>query len=124
MLKCELVELSEAVVLELHGEIDLGATMTFRRYLGIAASCQKPILLDMKHLQYIDSAGARVIEMFLPQAWDQAGPVAIISPAPMLRRGLQLLEVDRQVPLFGSVGSALAWLRTSPLELDDEPKQP
>ncbi|MEX0766212.1 MAG: STAS domain-containing protein [bacterium] len=124
MLKCELVELPEAVVLELHGEIDIGTTMTFRRYLGIAAGCQKPILLDMKHLQYFDSSGARVIEMFLPHAWDQAGPVAIISPAPIVRRGLQLLEVDRQVPLFGSVASALAWLRTSPLELDDERKKP
>lgn len=114
MLKCEIVEHVEAVVIELHGELDLGAMLTFREYLGVAAKCQKPIFLDMKHLQYFDSSGARVIESFLPYAREHAGPIAIISPAPALRRGLKLMEIDQKVPLFGSVHAALAWVRTSP----------
>ncbi|MGH2435483.1 MAG: STAS domain-containing protein [bacterium] len=112
MLKCAIVELPEAVVVQLHGEVDLAAALTFRECLDEAGQHQKPILLDMINLQYFDTSGVRVIEAFLPYAREHAGPVAIISPTATIRRGLQLMGVHQHIPIFGSVDDALAWLRT------------
>jgi anti-anti-sigma factor len=114
VLKCAIVELPEAVVVQLHGEVDLAAALTFRECLDEAAQHQKPILVDMINLQYFDTSGVRVIEAFLPYAREHAGPVAIISPTATIRRGLQLMGVHQQIPIFGSVDDALAWLRTPP----------
>lgn len=121
MLKCAITELSEAVVVQLHGEIDLAAALSFRECLEEGAKHEKPILLDMTNLQYFDTSGARVIEAFYPYARDHAGPVAIISPATTIRRGLQIMGVDRQIPIFGSVDDALAWLRTPPRSSGEDP---
>jgi anti-anti-sigma factor len=114
VLKCAIVELPEAVVVQLHGEVDLAAALTFRECLDEATQHQKPILVDMINLQYFDTSGVRVIEAFLPYAREHAGPVAIISPTATIRRGLQLMGVHQQIPIIGSVDDALAWLRTLP----------
>jgi len=121
VLKCAIVELAEAVVVELHGEVDLAAALSFRECLDEGAKHQKPVLLDMTHLQYFDTSGVRVIEAFLPYAREHAGPVAIISPAATIRRGLHLMGVDRQIPIFGSVDDALAGLRNPPTGSGDDP---
>lgn len=121
MLKCAIVELPEAVVVQMHGEVDLAAALTFRECLDEGAKHQKPILLDMTNLQYFDTSGVRVIEAFLPYARERVGPVAIVSPAATIRRGLQLMGVDRQIPIVGSVEDALAWLRTPPGGEDGDP---
>jgi anti-sigma B factor antagonist len=121
VLKCAIVELKEAVVVQLHGEIDLAAALSFRECLDEGAKQQKPILLDMTNLQYFDTSGARVIEAFFPYAREHAGPIAIISPAATIRRGLQLMGVDRQIPIFGSVDDGLAWLRTPPSGSSEDP---
>jgi len=121
VLKCAIVELPEAVVVQLHGEVDLAATLTFRECLDEAGQHQKPILLDMINLQYFDTSGVRVIEAFLPYAREHAGPVAIISPTATIRRGLHLMGVDRQIPILGSVDDALAWLRTPPTGPGSDP---
>ncbi|MGH2424958.1 MAG: STAS domain-containing protein, partial [bacterium] len=68
------MELPEAVVVQLHGEVDLAAALTFRECLDEGAKHQKPILLDMLNLQYFDTSGVRVIEAFLPYAREHAGP--------------------------------------------------
>lgn len=114
VLKCGIVELEKAVVVQLYGEIDLAAALSFRECLDEGAKQQKPILLDMTNLQYFDTSGVRVIEAFLPYAREHAGPVAIVSPAATIRRGLQLMGVDRQIPIFSSVDDALTWLQTPP----------
>lgn len=119
MLKCELVELPEVVVLKVHGEIDLWASTAFRRGLRRAADRQKPIFLDMKHLSYFDTAGANVIDEFMPPLSERDALVAIISPAPLLRKVLGLLGLDRRVPCFPSVRAALVGLRRP---VSDPPK--
>lgn len=121
MLKCAIVELAEAVVVQLHGEVDLAAALSFRECLDEGAKHQKPVLLDMTHLQYFDTSGVRVIEAFLPYAREHAGPVAIISPTATIRRGLQLMGVHQQIPIIGSVDDALAWLRTPPTGPGSDP---
>lgn len=121
MLKCAIVELAEVVVVQLHGEVDLAAALTFRECLDEGAKHQKPVLLEMTHLQYFDTSGVRVIEAFLPYAREHAGPVAIISPRATIRRGLHLMGVDRQITILGSVDDALAWLRAPPTGPGSDP---
>ena len=78
----------------------------------------------MTNLQYFDTSGARVIDAFHRYAQAQGWPAAIISPPPTIRRSLQLMGVDRQIPIFESVDEPVAHLSAGPREPGEEPGDP
>ncbi len=121
MFQCTIVELPKAVVLQLQGEVDLAVALSFRDYLDDAAKHHKPILLDMTDLQYFDTSGARVIEAFHRYAQAQAWPMGIVSPPPPVRRSLQLMGVDWEIPIFESLDEALARVPAARSEPGKEP---
>lgn len=124
MFQSAIVELPNAVVVQLLGEVDLATALTFRDALESAAKREKPILLDMTNIQYFDTSGARVIEPFHRYMQGRAWQVAIISPPPTVRRGLQLMGVDQQIRIFESLDEALAGLPAAPPGTGDGPGGP
>lgn len=124
MFQSAIVELPNAVVVQLRGEVDLATALTFRDTLEGAAKREKPILLDMTNLEYFDTSGARVIEPFHRYMQGRAWQVAIISPPPTVRRGLQLMGVDQQIRIFESLDEALAALPAAPPGTGDGPGSP
>lgn len=124
MFQSAIVELPNAVIVQLRGEVDLATALTFRDALESAAKREKPILLDMTNIQYFDTSGARVIEPFHRYMQARAWQVAIISPPPTVRRGLQLMGVDQRIRMFESLDEALAALPAAPPGPSEEPGGP
>ncbi len=68
-------------------------------------SCR--ILIDLSHLEYIDSTGIGVIKSSLSQIHSHSGDIRLLSPMALVKRMLELTSVDRIAKVYDKQSDAL-----------------
>jgi anti-sigma B factor antagonist len=93
------VELSDALVIELLGDIDLDSSPAARKVLLDAVERSRPVFVDLSAVTYIDSSGiASLIEAF-QRARKVGVPFMLTEVAEPVRRVLALARLDGVLPI-------------------------
>jgi anti-sigma B factor antagonist len=84
------------IVLCVSGEVDV---LTSPRLAAAVADTleggQPDVVIDLARVEFIDVTGIRVLENAAGQARDAGGSLALRSPSRVVRRMLDLLDLDR-----------------------------
>ena len=98
----------DRVVLELHGELDLlGAPSLEEAIEGVEATTPGIVVLDLQNLQFVDSAGLRVILAAHERAQQQAWDFALTQGSEQVQRLFTIAGVGDHLRIIGSPGELL-----------------
>ncbi len=102
----------KAVVLAPAGRIDMASADTFRdRLLPLitsAAAGGESVVLDFSAVDYISSAGLRVLMLAAKQARSSGGKIAVAALQPLVNEIFQISRFDKVVACHSGVNEALA----------------
>ena len=99
----------DVALLTVEGYLDVDTATEFQHHLANQLHHgRRHFLLDMSAVPFMDSSGMNIILRVYQEARDLPGSVHIISPAPAVRRILDLTGVSITVPVSQSVEEALA----------------
>jgi anti-sigma B factor antagonist len=100
-------------VIQVVGEADL-TTGSLREVLT-AEAAKKPslLLVDLRALQFIDSGALRMITIAYQQLRRDGGTLALVHPASVVARVLQVMGIDQLIPVYDSVDEAIAATRSA-----------
>jgi anti-sigma B factor antagonist/stage II sporulation protein AA (anti-sigma F factor antagonist) len=111
--------LADTVVLRPAGRIDHGSAEAFKRalepFLERCAAAGDRLVLDCSGLEYISSAGLRVLILAHRQARAEGGTLVVAELRPMVKEIFEIGRFTAVFEVFGSVREALG--RVSPLAL-------
>ena len=93
------------------GELDMAVAPQLESALGPDADGAGAVLLDLTELEFMDSAGLRVLLLASERFRDAGTPWAVAIPEDSaVRRMLSLSETENSLPVFGSRDEASASL--------------
>jgi anti-sigma B factor antagonist len=94
-----LIERSDAVVVQLAGDVDLDSSPAARKVLLDALQRSRPVFVDLSAVTYIDSSGiASLIEAF-QRARTMGVQFMLTDVAEPVMRVLSLARLDRVLPI-------------------------
>lgn len=108
-LTVEVAGLGGVVVAQVGGDLDLAAEEEFRaraRVLLLAAAPR--VILDLTGVTFLDARGMAALVEVAQQVNQCGGRLALVG-APMIRKLLQVAEVDRVITVVDTVGEAVSW---------------
>jgi anti-sigma B factor antagonist len=95
-------------VVHVAGEADLTTTSLSDVLTAEAAKKPDLLLVDLSALQFIDSTALRMIITAHLRVQRNGGTLALVHPAPVIARVVQLMGVDQLMPVYDSVDEAIA----------------
>jgi anti-anti-sigma factor len=107
-LRCMLEGHPRAAVLRVAGELDLGTAALFRGALDSLLSRDQSIIVDVQDLRYIDSKGVHILEQCREALGRQGRRLAVSSPAPTVRRVMEIAGLARMLSIYPDLPTALA----------------
>jgi anti-sigma B factor antagonist len=100
-------EEGEQVRIALSGELDLSSALTFDEEVRRAEErCPRTIVLDLRHLKFLDSTGLRLIMSAQARARKRGCRLAIVEGTDAVRRIFRLAGVERRLDLVQDVPAA------------------
>src|SRR5437879_963288 len=91
------------------GEIDVASVPAFRaQLLPLVQEPAPSVVLDLSGVQFIDSAGLRVIVDGLTRARRRDGDLRLACPHASLRRTFEITGLDQVLSIHASVDEATA----------------
>jgi anti-anti-sigma factor len=111
------VELTErragkTVVLAPTGRIDMATSDEFRERLipliSSAAAAGQSVVLDFSGVDYISSAGLRVLMLAAKEARASGGKIAVAALQPLVNEIFQISRFDKVLPCHVGVNEAVA----------------
>ena len=103
-----------AVVLAPAGRIDMGTADQLRERLipmvTAAAKAGESVVLDFSGVDYISSAGLRVLMLAAKEARASGGKIAVAALQPLVNEIFQISRFDMVFEIYPSVREALATL--------------
>ena len=95
-------------VIDVRGDLDVYSSPTLRQLiLDRIHRGDGKIIVDLEHVDFLDSAGASVMVSALRQATNRNGTLALVQPGDQARRMLRLTDLDKVLPTFTSVEDAI-----------------
>jgi stage II sporulation protein AA (anti-sigma F factor antagonist) len=99
----------DVALIVVEGYLDVDTATEFQHHLANQLHHgRRHFLLDLSAVPFMDSSGMNIILRVYQQARGLPGSVHIISPAPAVRRILDLTGVSITVPVSESLDEALA----------------
>jgi anti-sigma B factor antagonist len=96
-------------VIDVRGDLDVYSSPTLRQLiLDRIHQGDGKIIVDLEHVDFLDSAGASVMVSALRQARNRNGTLALVQPGDQARRMLRLTELDKVLDTFTSVQDAVS----------------
>lgn len=97
----------DVVLLAFAGRVDMDTAITFRANL-LAAIESKPrgIAVDLREINYMDSAGVAVMVEMLRWCKNREIVLVLVAPSPAARRGIEVMQVMQAFPLTDSTDTA------------------
>ena len=106
-----------AVVLAPKGRIDLATADQFRDRLiplvNAAGESRQGVVIDFSDVDYISSAGLRVLMVAAKQAKAAKASIAVASLQPLVKEIFQISRFNQVLPCHGGVDEALAAVTTT-----------
>ncbi|MHB8468482.1 MAG: STAS domain-containing protein [Gaiellaceae bacterium] len=99
-----------ATIVELSGDVDVGAAQKLREVLADALA-EGPVVVDLSDVRFIDSAGIGLLVTGHRRAAEQGSSFTLAAPSEGAQRVLSLTRTDRLLVVHASVAEALAALR-------------
>jgi anti-anti-sigma factor len=97
-------------VLRAPGELDMATAGSLAARGCAAAAHARLLLLDLSGVSFCDARGLSAFAQIASHA-DQAGcRYALIAPQPRVAKVLRICHLDQRLPVFATVGDALAHL--------------
>ncbi len=94
--RCEIVALV--------GELDMAHAAQVAETLDALADSERPLVVDLSDLTFIDSSGIHAILRPRPQQ----GVVMLVCPPGNIQRVLSVTKIDRVLPVYETLDSAVA----------------
>lgn len=91
-------------VVSLGGELDMAHAPTVAETLDALADTERPVIVDLTELTFIDSSGIHAILRPRPQQ----GSVLLVCPPGNIQRVLNVTKIDRVLPVYETLDAALA----------------
>jgi anti-sigma B factor antagonist len=91
-------------VVSLAGELDMVHAPTVAETLDALADNERPLIVDLTELTFIDSSGIHAILRPRPQQ----GTVLLVCPPGNIHRVLSVTKIDRVLSVYDTLGEALA----------------
>jgi len=114
----------DVVVLAPVGRINHASSDTFstalRPHLDRCSAAEDRLVLDFSRLEYISSAGLRVLMLARKQAQAQGGTLAVAALGPMLREIFEISRFSVVFDVFPTVRDAVAAVSPSALPAFDK----
>jgi len=102
-LTCWLSSEGEGTIVHARGEIDAFTSASLGRCLQTAMmDSRAQIILDLSEVTFIDGSGLRILERCQQECRDRGLSFNLTQPAPHIRRLLELVDLDRVLPVLGS----------------------
>jgi anti-sigma B factor antagonist len=93
-----------AEVVTLVGELDMAHASSVADTLDALADTERPLVVDLSDLTFIDSSGIHAILRPRPQQ----GVVILVCPPGNIQRVLSVTKIDRVLPVHETLDAALA----------------
>lgn len=93
-----------AEIVSLAGELDMAHAPTVAETLDVLADNERPVIVDLTDLTFIDSSGIHAILRPRPQQ----GAVLLVCPPGNIQRVLNVTKIDRVLPVYETIDEALA----------------
>jgi anti-sigma B factor antagonist len=112
-----LIEIEVATVLggaliSVSGEIDVSNCAELEERLGDQLAKESPTVLDMREVEFIGSAGVRVLLQWAGQARKLGFAVAIVASSKAVLRPLAVTGADAEIAVFPNTTEALDFVRS------------
>jgi anti-anti-sigma factor len=95
------------VVVAVTGEIDISTVTRLRERLFQLADSGRPLIVDLEHVTFIDSAGLGALVGAYRRAAAYGGSLHTVCARPQTRKLLAMTGVDRRIHLSASLDEAL-----------------
>jgi stage II sporulation protein AA (anti-sigma F factor antagonist) len=98
------------LIVRVRGELDLSSAGTFRNRVDawLAEAQSRDLLLNLRHVSFIDSVGLGAILGRLRTVQRQGGTLAIVEPEGPVKTVLRIGGLDKVAALYGSERAAIA----------------
>jgi anti-anti-sigma factor len=106
----ELVKRKEknATVIQVKGRLDAGSSPELEKEIdGLAGAGEKVLLLDLAELNYISSAGLRVILVGAKKLKNKGGSLSVSSLVSVVKEVFDISGFSAIIPIFGSAAEGL-----------------
>jgi anti-anti-sigma factor len=107
----------DTVILQPLGRIDHHTADAFNLalvpYLDACTARDDRLLFDFSELEYISSAGLRVLMIAAKRIKPAGGEMAVAAPQPMVREVLEITRFDLVFPVHATVEDGLRALETN-----------
>ena len=110
-MECKALEIANVTLFQVEGRIDHTTAKSFETKLLLKLSActgeEKKLLLDCSLLQYISSAGLRVLMIAAKQCRKQNGKMVLAALQPVIQEIFQISRFNTVFEIFPTVGAAL-----------------
>lgn len=87
----------------LQGDLHFGCARAVKEYLtGILSEQKKDLVLDLEHVNYIDSTGIGVLMQIHIHAKGAGGHLYLVAAKPEIQRLLQITGLDAELLIYDS----------------------
>jgi len=107
MLRCGIEELPNVTLVHVAGELDLSNARVLERALDSALQRDKPIIVELSGLGYLDSTGLHLLLKHGERAKQMGMDLVLACPTGFVTKVVRLLELDRLMRVFPDLGAAL-----------------
>lgn len=101
-------EQGATTILEFSGRIDLSTSPGFRRQILKAVKGNRPLLIDLSRVSYIDSSGVACLVEAYQAARGKALRFGLVGITASIMNILKLTRLEQMMPIYDDVESALA----------------
>ncbi|MFV2101621.1 STAS domain-containing protein [Micromonospora sp. LOL_024] len=104
--------IEEVPVIATGGDVEPGTEDTVRTALRTAVDVDGTVVVNLLEVQVIDSAGLGLLVRAHRDVRDRGGQLFLAAPSRFVRTVLHTMKLDGVFPIFDSLDTAMAYLRT------------
>ena len=106
-------QVGSVVIVKLAGQLDASAAqLADKRFGELVAGGNPRVAIDMSELDYISSAGLRVLLVFAKKVGQSNGKVALFDLVPVVHNVFTVSGFDRIFPIHAGLSAAIAAVST------------
>ena len=111
----DVTERDGCTVVAVKGEVDLATAPTLKnRLLELVANGSREIVVDLSSTDFLDSTGLGAVVAAYKRVRAHEGNLSLVATAARVKRVFEITNLDRVVPICGSVDEACAKAQAGP----------
>ncbi|GAA2621725.1 STAS domain-containing protein [Actinomadura fulvescens] len=104
----QLMHDDRCTLLRVRGEIDVVSRQKFEKAMFDVVDTGGPMIVDMRRVTFCDSTGLNAVVAANRRAGERGTVMALVGLPERVRRVFRITGIDKFVPIYDTVGEALA----------------